>query len=299
MKTTISSPTQTVAIGADRPFVIVGERINPTGRRVLAAQMQALDFTMAQQDAVNQVAAGAHVLDVNAGVPGADEPAILAAAVQAVQAVVDVPLSLDSSVIEALAAGLAVYQGKALVNSVTGEDESLERVLPLVKKHGAAVVGIANDETGIPVTPEARLAIARKIVQRAEDHGISRADVVIDPLAMTVGADHTAATVTLETIRLVRRELGVNTICGASNISFGLPDRMPLNTAFLALGIGAGLTAAITNPLEEAIRKTVLAADVMMGRDEYCQRWIAAVRGEAGQERPSRRRRRRDRPSPG
>lgn len=288
-----------MVIGAGHPFVIVGERINPTGRRVLAAQMQALDFTMTQQDAVAQVEAGAHVLDVNAGVPGADEPAILAAAVQAVQAVVDVPLSLDSSVIEALAAGLAVYQGKALVNSVTGEDESLERVLPLVKKHDAAVVGIANDETGIPVTPEARLAIARKIVRRAEDHGISPADVVIDPLAMTVGADHNAATVTLETIRLVRRELGVNTICGASNVSFGLPDRLPLNTTFLALGVGAGLTAAITNPLEEAIRKAVLAADVMMGRDEFCQRWIAAVRGEAGQERPSRRRRRQNRPPPG
>jgi 5-methyltetrahydrofolate--homocysteine methyltransferase len=292
LETTIASPTKTVVIGPDRSFVLIGERINPTGRRVLAAEMQAMDFTMAQRDAVAQVEAGAHMLDVNAGVPGGNEPAILAAAVRAVQAVVDVPLSLDSSVIDALESGLAAYQGKALVNSVTGEETTLERVLPLVKKHGAAVVGIANDEQGIPKTPEGRLEIARKIVQRAQDHGISPADVLIDPLAMTVGADHRAATVTLETIRLVRRELGVNTVCGASNVSFGLPDRLPLNTTFLAMAIGAGLTAAITNPLEEMIRKTVRAADVMMGHDEFCQRWIAAARSTAGLDRPSRRRRR-------
>jgi len=292
LETTIASPTKTVVIGPDRPFVLIGERINPTGRRVLAAEMQAMDFTMAQRDAVAQVEAGAHMLDVNAGVPGGNEPAILAAAVRAVQGVVDVPLSLDSSVIDALEAGLGAYRGKALVNSVTGEDTSLEQVLPLVKKHGAAVVGIANDERGIPKTPEGRLEIARKIVQRAQDHGISPADVLIDPLAMTVGADHRAATITLQTIRLVRRELGVNTVCGASNVSFGLPDRLPLNTTFLAMAIGAGLTAAITNPLEEMIRKTIWAADVMMGHDEFCQRWIAAARSTAGQERPSRRRRR-------
>jgi len=292
LETTITSPTKTVTISPDHPFVIIGERINPTGRRVLAAQMGAMDFSMVQQDAVAQVEAGAHILDVNAGVPGADEPAIMAAAIQAVQAVVDVPLSIDSSVIEALETGLAIYQGKPLVNSVTGEDAALERVLPLVKKHGAAVVGIANDERGIPETPEGRLAIARKIVERAQDYGIPSSDVVIDPLAMTVGADHRAAIITLETIRLVRRELGVNTVCGASNISFGLPDRLPLNMAFLAMAIGAGLTSAITNPLEEALRKTAWAADVMMGHDEYCQRWIASVRGAAGRERPSRRRRR-------
>ncbi|NOZ05502.1 MAG: dihydropteroate synthase [Chloroflexi bacterium] len=292
-ETSVSSPTKTVTIGPDHPFVIIGERINPTGRRLLAAQMGAMDFSRVQQDAVAQVAAGAQMLDVNAGVPGADEPAILAAAIRAVQEVVDVPLSLDSSVIEALEAGLQVYQGKPLINSVTGEDASLERVLPLAKKHGAAVVGIANDERGIPATPEGRLEIARKIVERAQDYGISPNDVVVDPLAMTVGADHRAATVTLETVRLIRQELGVNTVCGASNISFGLPDRLLLNVAFLAMAIGAGLTAAITNPLEETLRKTVSAADVMMGHDEYCQRWIASVRGAAGRDRPSRRRRRR------
>ena len=280
METVLESASRTVTIGPEHPFVMIGERINPTGRKVLAAEMREGRMEMVRADALAQVAAGSQMLDVNAGVPGEDEPALLVAAVRAVGEVTDAPLCLDSSVVEALAAGLSAYEGKALVNSVTGEDDRLERVLPLVAKHGAAVIGMANDETGISMVPEERLAIARKIVERAADHGIKAEDVVIDPLAMTVGADPQAGRITLETMRLIRDELGVNMSCGASNVSFGLPSRPQLNAAFLPMAMLAGLTSAITNPLTFEVRKAVQAGDLLLGNDEYAASWIAAFRAE-------------------
>jgi len=293
METILRSPRREVRIGPERPFVIIGERINPTGRSRLAAEMAAGNFERVRAEARDQMEAGAHLVDVNAGIPLADEPAILAEAIRVVQSEVDVPLSIDSSVVKALEAGLAAYQGKALVNSVTGEDERLEVVLPLVQQYGAAVIGIANDETGISEDPAMRLAVAKKIVVRAEAFGIPREDVIIDPLAMPVGAMRTAGSALFEIVRRVRGELGVNTICGASNVSFGLPDRAGLNAAFLAMAIASGLTCAITNPLEESIRKAILAADVMMGHDENCAAWLAAHRQASGAERRGRGRERR------
>jgi 5-methyltetrahydrofolate--homocysteine methyltransferase len=295
METVLTSPTKQVHIGPERPFVIIGERINPTNRTRLAAEMAAGNFDRVQADALAQVAAGAHVLDVNAGIPLADEPAILAEAIRVLQMIVDVPLSIDSSIIAALEAGLAAYQGKALVNSVTGEQERLEIVLPLVKKHGAAVIGVSNDETGISEDPDVRFAVAKRIVERAESYGIPRQDVLIDPLVMPIGAMRSAGPSAFAVLRRVRDELGVNTVCGASNVSFGLPDRASLNAAFLTMAIAEGLTSAITNPLEEQIRKSVYAADVMMGRDENCAAWLATHRGSASgsDERAARRERRR------
>ncbi len=285
METIITSASKTVVIGPDQPFVIIGERINPTGRKLLTKQLMAMDMELVRRDAIRQVEAGAHMLDVNAGVPDDGvEPGIMRAAILAVQDVVDVPISIDSSVIMALEAGLQTYQGKALVNSVTGEDERLEAVLPLVKKYGAAVVGIANDETGISNDPQVRFAVAQKIVARAQDHGISPEDVVIDPLVLTVSADSQAALGTLETIRLIRENLGVNMTCGASNVSFGLPWRLPINTTFLSMAIAAGLTSAITNPLESEVRRCVLAADLLMGRDPYAANFIGAYRAAKKQE---------------
>ena len=230
--TTISSATREVHIGFDQPFVIIGERINPTGRKILAEEMKNGDYSRVEADALAQVEAGAHMLDVNAGIPLADEPRILAEAVQLVQSITDVPLSIDSSIVEALEAGLAVYQGKALVNSVTGEDEVLERVLPLVAKHKAAVVAISNDETGISEDPDVRFAVAKKIVERAADHGIPHSDVVVDPLVMPIGAINTAGVQVMALVRRLRDELKVNTTCGASNVSFGLPNRNGINSAF-------------------------------------------------------------------
>lgn len=278
MRTVLRSRAGEVVIAADRPFVVIGERINPSGRRALGAEMLAGRLDRVRADAAAQVAAGAHVLDVNAGVPGADEPALLAAAVRAVQEAVDVAVCIDSSVVEALEAALAVCAGRPLVNSVTGEAERLDRVLPLVREHRAAVIGIANDETGISMVPEERVAIAARIVDRAAAHGIPREDVVIDPIAMTVGAEPLAAAVTLRTMRLVRAELGVNQTCGASNVSFGLPERAAVNAAFLPMAMDAGLTSAITNPLEPLVRAAVLAGDLLLGRDEYAVRWIADYR---------------------
>ena len=285
MDTVISSAKKTVIIGPDHPFVIIGERINPTGRKILTAQMIDRNMSMVCRDARRQVDADAHVLDVNAGVPvDGVEPAILSQAIQAVQETVDVPISIDSSVVEALEAGLSVYEGKALVNSVTYEDERLETVLPLVKKYGAAVVGVANDDTGISDDPHERLRIATQIVERAADHGIPAEDVVIDPLALTVSADDNAALITLETIRLIRENLGVNMTCGASNISFGLPWRPTVNAAFLSMAIATGLTSAITNPLETEIRHTIYAADLLMGHDAYAGNLIKAFRTERKRE---------------
>jgi 5-methyltetrahydrofolate--homocysteine methyltransferase len=276
--TLVSSATREVVIGFDRPFVMIGERINPTGRKILAAEMAAGDYSRVEADARAQVAAGAHMLDVNAGIPLADEPAILARAVQLVQSVTDVPLSIDSSIVAALAAGLAVYKGKALVNSVTGEEERLEAVLPLVKKYGAAVVAISNDETGISEDPDVRFEVAKKIVHRAADHGIPASDVVVDPLVMPIGAINKAAVQVTHLLKRLRGELKVNTTCGASNISFGLPAREGITAAFLISAIGAGMTSAIMNPLHTEIVRAVMGADVMMGHDPDCMRWIRKFR---------------------
>jgi 5-methyltetrahydrofolate--homocysteine methyltransferase len=278
METTLQSATRSVVIGPGRPLVMIGERINPSGRKKLGAEMAAGDFARVRADAAAQVAAGALVLDVNAGYPMGDEPSMLVAAIQAVAEVTDVPICIDSSSVAALEAALAAYPGKALVNSVTGEDERLERLLPLIKKHGAAVIGLANDHAGIPATPEARLKVARKIVERAQDHGIAPADVLIDPLTLTAGADPAAPRVTLETIRLVRAELGVNVVCGASNVSFGLPDRAAVNAAFLAMAMVCGLGAAITDPTNPVLRQAIMAADVLLGHDEYAGAWIRDYR---------------------
>jgi 5-methyltetrahydrofolate--homocysteine methyltransferase len=279
--TVISSATKEVVIGFDRPFVIIGERINPTGRKILAAEMAAGDFTRVEADARAQVEAGAHMLDVNAGIPLADEPAILARAIQLVQSITDVPLSIDSSIVAALEAGLAVYQGKALVNSVTGEDERLESVLPLVKKYGAAVIAISNDETGISEDPDVRYAVAKKIVERAMDHGIPACDVVVDPLVMPIGAINRAGVQVMRLVHRLRTELKVNTSCGASNISFGLPYRDGINSAFLTMAMGAGMTSAITNPMHVEVIKAVMGADVMLGHDPDCARWIRRFRDAA------------------
>ena len=298
--TVISSATREVVIGFDRPFVIIGERINPTGRKILAAEMAAGDFTRVEADARAQVEAGAHMLDVNAGIPLADEPAILAKAVQLVQSITEVPLSIDSSIVAALEAGLAVYKGKALVNSVTGEEERLQAVLPLVKKHGAAVIAISNDETGISEDPDVRFAVAKKIVERAADYGIPAGDVVVDPLVMPIGAINQAGVQVMRLVHRLRTELKVNTSCGASNISFGLPNRDGINSAFLTMAIGAGLTSAITNPMHLDVVRACLGADVMMGHDPDCARWIrrfrepppggGAAAGVAGAEAPRGRR---------
>ncbi len=279
--TVISSATREVVIGFERPFCVIGERINPTGRKLLAAEMAAGDYSRVEADALAQVAAGATMLDVNAGIPMADEPAILAESIKLVQSLTDVPLSIDSSIVAALEAGLAVYKGKPLVNSVTGEEERLEVVLPLVKKYGAAVVAISNDETGISEDPDVRFEVARKIVRRAADYGIPAADVVVDPLVMPVGALNLAGVSAFRLIRRLREELGVNTTCGASNISFGLPNRHGLNAAFLTMAIASGMTSAIMNPLRDEEMQAIMGANVMMGNDPQCRRWIARYREPA------------------
>lgn len=286
--TVVSSDRKQVVIGFEHRFVMIGERINPTGRKLLAEEMARGDYSRVVADALAQVEAGAQMLDVNAGIPLADEPAILAECVKLVQDTVDVPLSIDSSIVAALEAGLAVYKGKPLVNSVTGEDERLETVLPLVKKYGAAVVAISNDESGISEDPDVRFAVAKKIVERAADHGIQRDDVVVDPLVMPVGAINDAGRKLICLLRRLRDELKVNTTCGASNFSFGLPNRRGLNSAFLPMMIGAGMTSAIMNPLHAEDIQAILGADVVMGNDPNCGRWIRKYRepggtgGEAG-----------------
>lgn len=294
--TLVSSKTKTVEIGFEKPFVIIGERINPTGRKKLAREMAAGNYTTVVADALAQVEAGAHMLDVNAGIPLADEPAILAEAIRQVQAVTDVPIAIDSSIIAALESGLEAYEGKPLVNSVTAEEDRLEVVLPLVKKYNAAVIGISNDETGISNDPDVRFEVAKKIVERAEDYGIPREDVIIDPLVMPIGAIGSAGTSVFKIVRRCREELGVNTVCGASNVSFGLPGREKLNAAFLTMVIAAGMPCAITNPLKEEIKTMIQAADVMMGTDPNCERWIRANRSgeDRASRRASRRRKRRE-----
>jgi 5-methyltetrahydrofolate--homocysteine methyltransferase len=276
--TVVSSATREIVLGFDRPFVLIGERINPTGRKLLAEEMRNGDFSRVERDAIAQVAAGAHMLDVNAGIPLADEPGILARAIQLVQSLVDVPLSIDSSIVEALEAGLAAYVGKPLVNSVTGEEERMERVLPLIRKYGAAVVAISNDDSGISEDPDVRFAVAKRIVERAADHGISREDIVVDPLVMPIGAMRTAGQQVFRLVRRLHEELGVNSTCGASNVSFGLPNRDGINAAFLPMAIASGLTSAITNPLSAEVKAAIMAADVLMGNDPDAGRWIRDFR---------------------
>lgn len=265
-------------IGPDRPFVIIGERINPTGRKALAAEMLAGNFERVKADALAQVAAGATVLDVNAGLGVANahelEPEVMVKAIEAVQSVVDLPLCIDSSVPGALIAGLKAAGGRPLINSVTGEAERLEKVLPLVAEHRCAVIAISNDESGISMDPKVRFEVARRIVQRAESFGIAREDVLIDPLVMPVGAVNAAGRAVLDILRWIRDELGCNTVCGASNVSFGLPDREAINATFLAMLIAGGMTSAITNPLKPELKKAVMAADMLNGNDADCMRWL-------------------------
>ncbi|MEJ2558297.1 MAG: dihydropteroate synthase [Anaerolineae bacterium] len=281
LTTIVSSATQTVEVSRDSPTVIIGERINPTGRKKVLAALKEGDFDIVRKDAEDQVAAGAAILDVNAGVPGADEPALLQKVMRTVMDVTDVPLCIDTADPEALSVALSLYEGKALINSVNGEERSLNAVLPLVKEHGAAVIGLCMDDDGIPETPEKRLAVATKIIERAGRLGIASEDVVIDPLALTMGADSNAGRIALETVELVVKEFGVNVTMGASNISFGMPDRKYINSAFIAMAIRAGLTCPITNPLVTEIVTAVLAADLAMGRDDYGMRWIQAYRSRS------------------
>lgn len=277
VETVLRSPARTVLIGAHRPLVIIGERINPTGRKKLAAALEEGNLKMVQEEALAQVRAGAHILDVNVGVSGIDEPRVLQATVRAIQEVTDVPLCLDSALPRALEAGLEAYRGKALVNSVNGEEEKMDRILPLVKKYGAAVIGLTMDERGIPRKAEDRLEIAEKIVKRAEKAGLSREDVIIDPLAMALSADHRAALETLEALRMIRKELGVNLTLGLSNISFGLPGRTAINGAFLDMAVGSGLTCAILDPTVREMHQAALLGDLLLGKDEDCLRYISAV----------------------
>ena len=280
MDTVLSSETKEFVLSPDRPVCLIGERINPTGRKALAAELADGNLERVKSDALAQVAAGAAVLDVNAGIPMVDEPALLAEIVKLVQSLTDVPLSIDSSVAEALASGLEAYKGKALVNSVTGEEERMETVFPLVKKHGAAVICLTMDDDGIPDSAEKRLNVAKSILNRAQDHGVAVEDLVIDPLVLPVGATPKAGRIALDTIRMVRTELGVNMVCGASNVSFGLPNRPRINSAFLSMTIGAGITSVIANPLDNESLTGVLAGDLLVGNDEHCMNWITYQRKE-------------------
>lgn len=280
-RTTIESKTKTVTIGFDEPFCVIGERINPTGRKKLAAELEAGDFSTVERDAIEQVACGAMVLDVNAGVvynsnpnPNETEPPLMEAMIRLVQGLVDVPLCIDSSVPGALEAGLAAAEGRPLLNSVTGEEDRLELVLPLVKKYNVPVVAISNDDTGISMDPEVRFEVARKIVQRAADYGIPAHDIVVDPLVMPVGALGDAGRQVFTLVRRLRDELGVNTTCGASNISFGLPHRHGINAAFLPMAMAAGMTSAIMNPVRQQEMEAIRAANLLMNHDANGGEWI-------------------------
>ncbi len=278
MHTVLTSPGQTVTIGHDQPFCIIGERINPTGRKKFQLQLREGDLSAIEKDVHDQIAGGANVLDVNMGVPLTDEPALLAKAITLIQSITDTPICIDSSIIEALQVGLETYQGKALVNSVTGEDDRMELVLPLIKKHGAAIIALPNDETGIPATAAERMIITEKIVRAVEKHGIPLEDLVIDPLAMTVGADPEAVKITLETIYLIREKWGLNMTLGASNISFGLPYRHALNAAFLPAAMSHGLTSAVMDSRTPLIVESVRAADLLLGLDPWGSNWITRFR---------------------
>jgi 5-methyltetrahydrofolate--homocysteine methyltransferase len=277
--TIVRSATREVVIGPDRPFCLIGERINPTGRKVFSEALRGGDLSRIRVDVEQQVAGGAMMLDINTGVPLADEADLLGRAVKLVQELTDLPICIDSSVVEALEAGLAAYEGQALVNSVTGEDERLESILPLVKRHGAAVIALPNEEDEIPDEPAKRLEITRKIVDVAtREYGIPLEDIVIDPLAMPIGADTTLVVKTLETISLIRDELGLNMTLGASNVSFGMPDRAALGAAFLPMAMRAGLTSAVMDVRTPQLVQAVKAADLLLGNDEWGANWIAAHR---------------------
>jgi 5-methyltetrahydrofolate--homocysteine methyltransferase len=280
--TVLRSASREVVIGADQPFCIIGERINPTGRSIFQEQLRADDLSRIEIDVAQQVEGGAMVLDVNMGVPLADEADLLARAVKLIQSLTDLPLCIDSSVVEALDAGLAAYEGKALVNSVTAEDERLDAILPIVKRYGAAVIGLPNDEHEIPEDPRRRVELAGRLIDVATGkYGIPVEDIVIDPLAMPVGADSTLAAKTLETIGLLRERFGVNMALGASNVSFGMPDRPTIGATFLPMAISHGLTSAIMDARNAQIVRSVKAADLLVGNDEWGANWIAAFRAQS------------------
>ena len=279
MHTVLSSATREVVIGDDQPFCIIGERINPTGRRIFQEQLRTGDLSAIERDVAAQVAGGAMVLDVNMGVPLTDEPALLTQAIQLVQSLTDLPICIDSSVVEALEAGLKAYQGRALVNSVTAEDDRMAAILPLVKEHGAAVVALPNDEDEIPMEVEKRVTLTRKILDTAVDkYGLTPEDIVIDPLAMPVGADPTIVKVCYDTIERIHDEFGVNMTLGASNVSFGMPDRHAIGAAFLPMAMTVGLTSAIMDARTPQIVEAVKAADLLLGHDEWGMNWIASHR---------------------
>lgn len=281
MHTTLRSATREVVIGHDQPFCLIGERINPTGRRIFQEQLRAGDLSAIERDVAAQVAGGATVLDVNMGVPLTDEPALLANAIKLVQSLTDLPICIDSSVVEALEAGLAAYDGRALVNSVTAEDERMELILPLVKRYGAAVIALPNDEYEIPMEADRRLELVRHIVEVATSrYGLAIEDIVIDPLAMPIGADTTVVATTLETISRIRQEFGLNMCLGASNVSFGMPGRHTLGATFLPMAMAHGLTSAIMDTRSEQIVEAVKAADLLLGNDEWGMNWIAAHRAK-------------------
>ena len=284
-RTVISSATREVVIGDDQPFVIIGERINPTGRKIFQEQLRAGDFSAVERDVATQVAGGADVLDINMGVPLTDEPELLATAIRLVQSLTDLPICIDSSVVEALEAGLDAYQGRALVNSITAEDERMEQILPLVKRYDAAVIALPNDADEIPMEVEKRVVLTRKIIEVAtKEYGIAAADIVIDPLAMPIGADQEVVNTTLETMRRIRDEFGVNMTCGASNVSFGMPARHAIGAAFLPMAMTAGLTSAIMDTRTAQIVEAVKAADLLLGHDEWGGAWIAAHRARQAAE---------------
>jgi 5-methyltetrahydrofolate--homocysteine methyltransferase len=280
MHSILRSATKEVIIGHDVPFVIIGERINPTGRKKFQEQLRSGDLSQIEIDVQQQVEGGADVLDVNMGVPLTDEPDLLSRAIKLVQSKTDLPICIDSSVIEALEAGLKAYEGKALVNSMTGEDDRMELILPLVKEHKAVIMALSNDETGIPATAQERLVITEKIVRTVEKYGIPLEDLVIDPLAMTVGADTEAVKITLETIHLIKEKFGLNMSMGASNVSFGLPNRHAVNASFLPMAMAAGLTSAIMDARTKEIGTSVRAADLLLGNDPWGGNWISAFRAQ-------------------
>lgn len=282
METVVKSPTQSVTIGLGHPFAIIGERINPTGRKKLEAEMMDGDFSRVERDALAQIAAGASILDINAGVtsvePEKTEPELMVKCIELVQAISDIPLCIDSSVVPALIAGLKAAKGRPIINSVTGEEDRLESILPVVAEYNVPVIAISNDESGISYDPKVRFEVAKKIVKRAETYGIKPEDVIIDPLAMPVGAVNSAGLDLFTIVKMISEELGCNTVCGASNISFGLPNRHLINGTFIPMAMAAGMTCAITNVLEKEVREAVWAADVLMGVDPDCTRYLTEMR---------------------
>lgn len=278
METTASSKTKTVVIGPDRPMVLIGERMNPTGKKRMSNALREGNLELLQQEALAQVQAGARILDVNVGIIEADEDKLMREAIRLVAAATDVPLCIDSSRPETLQAGLEVYEGKALVNSVNGQEERMNTILPLVKKYGAAVIALAEGEEGVPGDPDGRVEIAKKIVSRAEDYGIPRHDIILDPLVMTISANQKVGRVTLDTMRRIRQELGLNMVVGLSNISFGLPNRVAVNAALFYMAAACGLTCVIMDPLSSEVRRAAFLIDLLNGNDPYCKQYLTDYR---------------------